>query len=242
MSASLAASGAPGAPGPRSDPFPAGHPLLSRLAGPARVALAAAARIETPAEGAILFEEGGRADSVFLLLSGQVKMVRSGSRGYETIVEVIMPGELFGGAVILQEDNPSTAVAMATSRLLRIPRLDWTDAIKRNPELAVGLVGMLGKRLRVVMAAHAAATERVERRVAAILLRLADKTGGPGPEGGIRIGIALTRQDLADMAGTTVETAIRVMSRFRKEGIAASDDCGCIVIKDREALEKAGLE
>ncbi len=188
------------------------------------------------AEGEVLFREGEEADRLWLLLSGQIKMMRTGGRGCETILEVIMPGELLGGAVILQEDNPSTAVAMAPSRLLGIPRVEWCDAIRRNPELALGLIGLLGGRLRLVMAAHAATTERVDRRIAAILVRLADKTGRDGP-GGRRLGIALTRQDLADMAGTTVETAIRVMSRFRKEGIAENDPGGFIVIRDQDALE-----
>jgi len=164
-------------------------------------------------------------------------MLRTGGRGCETILEVIMPGELLGGAAILQEDNPSTAVAMAPSRLLGIPRAEWCEAIRRNPELALGLIGLLGGRLRLVMAAHAATTERVDRRIAAILVRLAEKTGRDSPDGR-RLGIALSRQDLADMAGTTVETAIRVMSRFRKEGIAESNPGGFIVIRDPDALEE----
>lgn len=168
-------------------------------------------------------------------------MVRGSSRGYETIVEVIMPGELFGGAVLLQEDNPSAAVAMLPSRVLALSRADWAGALRSQPDLALGLVRLLGGRLRLVMGARAEATERVERRIAAILLRLAAKTGEE-VEGGVRLGILLSRQDLAEMAGTTVETAIRVMSRFRREGIADNDEEGRIRIRDLPALEEAGLE
>jgi CRP-like cAMP-binding protein len=77
---------------------------------------------------------------------------------------------------------------------------------------------------------------KVEKRLAALLLGLSEKHGTPF-SGGIKINLKLTRQDMADSVGTTVETAIRVMSRFKKEGILGSSSKE-IVIKDKGRLKE----
>jgi CRP/FNR family transcriptional regulator, nitrogen oxide reductase regulator len=76
----------------------------------------------------------------------------------------------------------------------------------------------------------------VEYRIAHLLLKLADRIGEEATADGITIPIVLSRQDIADLVGTTVETAIRVMSRWRKMGIVVNDKKG-IIIRDRETLE-----
>ena len=81
------------------------------------------------------------------------------------------------------------------------------------------------------------ALERVESRIAALLLKLAEKTGEKTGQGEIEISMRLTKQDIAEMVGTTVETSIRVMSRFRKSGLI-KDAKGNIVIRDLAALER----
>jgi CRP/FNR family transcriptional regulator len=78
--------------------------------------------------------------------------------------------------------------------------------------------------------------DRVEQRLANILLKLAEKLGAPG-EGGTLLNVSLTRQDLADMAGTTVETAIRVMSRFTKTKIIKPVNSKILILKPK-ALQK----
>jgi CRP/FNR family transcriptional regulator len=80
------------------------------------------------------------------------------------------------------------------------------------------------------------ALERVESRIAALLIKLAEKTGEKTAAGSIEITMRLTKQDIAEMVGTTVETTIRVMSRFRKSGYL-KDVEGKIVITDLAALK-----
>jgi CRP/FNR family transcriptional regulator len=80
------------------------------------------------------------------------------------------------------------------------------------------------------------ALERVESRIAALLIKLAEKTGEKTAAGAIEIKMRLTKQDIAEMVGTTVETTIRVMSRFRKSGYL-KDVEGKIVIMDLAALK-----
>ena len=87
------------------------------------------------------------------------------------------------------------------------------------------------------MKMNALAGERVERRLAHILLKLADRTGRREPEGTL-ITIPLSRQDLADMAGTTLETAIRIMSRFNLSGMVKTLKGGYLLLLDEEQLRQ----
>jgi CRP/FNR family transcriptional regulator len=93
----------------------------------------------------------------------------------------------------------------------------------------------LGRKLRDANdLIRALTTETVEKRIATVLLKLAEKVGRP-EERGIRLKIQLSRQDLADMAGTTIETAIRVLSKFTKNRLLIKDGKH-IIILDRAAL------
>jgi CRP/FNR family transcriptional regulator len=103
--------------------------------------------------------------------------------------------------------------------------------------VALKLIRMLGTRLHSMMGLQILAGERVERRMAHILLKLADRVGRADPEG-VLLTIPLSRQDLADMAGTTLETTIRTMSRFRTEGLITTRRGGYLVITDVEKLRQ----
>jgi len=117
---------------------------------------------------------------------------------------------------------PVSAQAMEPSQVWGIRRDDYLRLLQRHPELALQVARGMGKRLKDAYDMMLSlAVERVERRIARVLLKLAAATGQRTKEG-IVIGTPLTRQDLADMTGTTVETAIRVMSRFTKTGIIRS--------------------
>ena len=108
--------------------------------------------------------------------------------------------------------------------------------IAANPEVAQKLIRMLGGRLHSLMGLQVLAGERVDRRLAHILLKLADRAGRAEPRHGVLITIPLTRQDLADMAGTTLETAIRTMSHFREQGWVETRRGGYIILRDLEQL------
>jgi CRP/FNR family transcriptional regulator len=96
---------------------------------------------------------------------------------------------------------------------------------------------MLGMRLHSMMGLQVLAGERVERRVAHIVLKLASRVGRPDDEG-VLIPISLSRQDIAEMAGTTLETAIRTMSRFRAQKLIKTLRGGYLLITNEEALRQ----
>lgn len=187
-------------------------------------------------KGEVIFFEGDSADRLWIVKTGKVKIVKHSDMGKDLLVGVISAGEIFGGvAVFGKEPYPASAEAMVPTVALAIGQRDFVDLVGRYPTIAFLMINELGKRLKD---AHEMmqrlAMERVERRIAHVLLKLAQKIGSP-TEDGIVINTPLTRRDIADMAGTTVETSIRVMSKLNKDGIVKSS-AGKVVIADAHAL------
>jgi CRP/FNR family transcriptional regulator len=183
----------------------------------------------------VIFLEGDAAEYVYIVCEGKVKIVKQAPGGREMILEVFAPTDVFGGATLLLPRHPATAVSMEPGTLLRLPRLEYLALLKRFPPMALQIIELLRQRLSEAHEAiRGLAAERVEIRVARLLFKLADKTGVPG-NGGTRLGLQLTRQDVADMVGCTLETAIRVLSRWQKEGHIKTQE-GVITILKRQEL------
>lgn len=212
-------------------------PLLASLTDEQITAAADWFHTEAFAPNALIFLEGDPADRLWVVAEGQIKIVKHTSDGQENLLEVITPGEMFGGAGLLLATHPATAVAMTTSLTLSIEREPYLQLIRQYPDIALRIIHLLGDRLQAAMKMRALAVERVDVRLANILLKLCDKAGQPVEEG-TRINLPLSRQDLADMTGTTIETAIRVMSRFRKDGLVHTEPGGYVVVLDHERLQR----
>ncbi len=205
-------------------------PLLAGLPAHDLAELAAQARLDHFEPEATIFNQGDPCDRFWLVGSGQVKIVHLAEDGREVILEVISPGETFGGTALFMPEHPAAARAMTAVETVSVPREAYARLMSSHPQVAQRLVRMLGERLQSLMAMQVLAGERVERRLAHILLKLADRAGRAEPDGAVLITVPLTRQDLADMAGTTLETAIRTMSRFRAQGWVETRRGGYILI------------
>lgn len=170
--------------------------------------------------GEFAFLEDEPADALDLLAEGVVKVVRETAEGREVILRIITPGEIFGGAGGWSEPfYPATAVAQQDSVVLQLRAADFSALLTSQPEFAVAVVQELGQRLRDAEARiRALQTERVERRIARVLLHLARKTGVQTARG-LHLGIPLARQDVADLCGTTLSTASRTLSTWAREGL-----------------------
>jgi CRP-like cAMP-binding protein len=209
---------------------------------PARdlAALAAVAREETYRVREYIFMEGDPAEWFCIVRAGRVKILRQSRGGKEVVLELLGPGEPFGGvAVIERRPYPASAQTTEASVVLKIPREPIVALSERHPGFIREMALMIGRRLR---AAHESvrtlAVDPVEARLAGALLRLAERDGTRG-DGGITLPFTLTRQSLADMTGTTVETAIRIMSRWQKSNLVR-DDGGRLVLVDPDALRQIG--
>jgi CRP-like cAMP-binding protein len=164
-----------------------------------------------------VFFEGDKPEWFHIVKEGRVKLVKHSDTGKDVILQVFAPGDMFG-EVSLFDHKPygASAQAMEPSTAMKLSRKEFLLFFGRHPFIATEMIMELGRQLREAHATiKSLAVDRVEQRIAGILLKLAEKMGNAGKEG-VLLNLPLTRQDLADMAGTTVETTIRVMSRFTK--------------------------
>jgi CRP-like cAMP-binding protein len=184
-----------------------------------------------------IFSEGDSSDWFYILVNGKVKITKMSVDGREIIIELISPPDFFGGFAVLKGfPYPANAVAMEDSDVIKISRHNLLRVIDRFPNVMYDMTANLGDRIREFHdTLKNIALERVESRIAALLLKLADKTGEKKDKT-ILINMRLTKQDIAEMVGTTVETTIRVMSKFKKSGFIDDKD-GRVLIKDLDALE-----
>ncbi len=198
-------------------------PPLTALSGEARDSLLSLLHPRAVDKDEYLFFEGDPADMLYLVGSGRIKVLKHSDTGKEMLLEIVAAGDTVGDIGVLNGGAyPVSAQAMEPSQVWGIRRTDFLRALDRHPELALQTARSLGKRLQdAYQTMLSLAVERVERRIARVLLKLAAATGQRIGEG-IIINAPVTRQDIADMTGTTVETAIRVMSRFTKRGIIRS--------------------
>jgi CRP/FNR family transcriptional regulator, nitrogen oxide reductase regulator len=187
-----------------------------------------------------IFHQGDPCEQVWLLDRGQVKIVYLDLDGREVILEIISPGEAFGGGVLFFPQQPATAVAMEASLLASLSSENYARFLLDHPQVNLRLIKMLGARHLSMINMQILAGERVERRMAHILFKLATRVGCEDPEGTL-ISIPLSRQDLADMACTTLETAIRTLSRFTRGGLVHTRRGGYLVVKDLAELQKLTL-
>jgi len=173
--------------------------------------------------GTYLFMEGDSADRLHLVISGQVKMIKHSPDGHETILALFDTGQIIGEVGVLAGGTyPATAQAMEPTTTLSLARQVYVQWVRQHPRLAWSLIEELGRRLQVAHETiRSLAVEKVEQRIARLLLRLAAAAGEKQGDT-VVITVPLTRQEIADMAGTTVETAIRVMSKLRRRGLLDS--------------------
>lgn len=185
-----------------------------------------------------IFMEGDHSRWFYLVKSGHVKIIRHSKTGKDVVLELLGPGEVFGGvAVIEKRPYPAAAQATESTVVLKIPADPMIALAERHPAFIKEMALMIGRRLR---AAHdsvkSLSVDPVEARLAAALLKLAEREGTRGKAGeGVTLPFHLTRQSLADMTGTTVETTIRILSRWLRDGLLA-DDGGRLVLTDRRGL------
>ncbi len=185
--------------------------------------LARAARLDERGAGENLFLMGDPADRVYWIESGQIRLSKVTEQGEEVIVAVLGKDNLFAVVAGLRETTyPVSADAMTPSRLLSWGRSDMAALFGRHPELVVNAMEIVAARMRELQDRyHELATLAVPQRLARTLLRLADEHGRPGDQG-LLLDLRLTRQDLAELTGTTLYTASRIVSGWSQAGILSS--------------------
>ncbi len=201
----------------------AGLPAFAGLGGGDLDAILSPARSSRVPKDAEVFAQDAEARQFFLLLSGHVRVVRTTPRGEQVIARYINEGELFGIAVAMGRTTyPASAVAAVDCVVLSWPNAAWQDLQSRFPSFGASAYQTIGARLedtqsRVVEMS----TRQVEQRIAGAVMRLVQQSGRKTADG-IEIDFPITRQDIAEMTGSTLHTVSRLMSAWEDEGIVRS--------------------
>jgi len=174
--------------------------------------------------GTAVFNEGLPVERFFLLLDGHIRVIRTTPGGDQIIALHIAPGQLFGiGAALGRTTYPATAMTADDCLALAWPNRLWAVFTERYDGFATESYKVVGERVgemnnRIVELA----TQQVEQRVACAVLRLITQTGRK-VDGGIEIGLPITRQNISDMTGTTLHTVSRLLSAWERDGIVLSE-------------------
>ncbi len=190
-------------------------PLFEPLSQRDRERLAAGCRLRSFSRGAVLYREGERAEGMFIVLDGVVKVVRFAPDGRETVLHLVRRGNTIGeGAMFQRGTFPASAMAVDDVKTLYLPADVLFALVMENPELALRMLAALSLRLR--MFAHKLAAQGqggASCRLATYLLHRRQLGGGDF----IRLGVS--REVLANLLGLARETLSRQLSRFVEAGI-----------------------
>ncbi|MBI4477849.1 MAG: Crp/Fnr family transcriptional regulator [Acidobacteria bacterium] len=214
--------------------------IFRRLSADDRQRLAAVASLREFDKGALLFSEGDPSDYLYTVVTGRVKVFKTTARGTDVILEIFGPGDPVGAVAVYESRAyPASAVALEPTTVLLIPRQSFFSLLETYPTMVRGLLtGLTHRLVELTNRLTELSGGRVEARLARFFLKLTDDIGQRHPEGTF-IPMALSRQELADMIGTTIETSIRIMSRWGKENVVRTEKDGFLVV-DRQALESIG--
>ncbi len=182
-------------------------------------ALCQQARVVTAKKGQALFHEGDPAQAVYLVLTGRAKLLETSAEGVAVVLRLEGPGTLLGlHAALGGARYPVSALALETTTAARWSGHELHELMEAAPRIALAILPeVLARLLQVQDQYRELATERVERRIARVVARLVRQAGQRTPEG-VLVNAALTRQELAEMAGTTLFTVSRVLSQWTADG------------------------
>jgi CRP-like cAMP-binding protein len=175
------------------------------------------------AKNSEIFQQGEEAHSFFVLLHGHVRASKTTPTGDQIVVRYVAPGETFGVAMAIGLPRyPATATAVEDSVVLAWPSATWPRLVAKFPVLATNTLQTVGSRLQEThIRVIEISTQQVEQRIAHALLRLA-KQSGRKLDHGVEIDFPISRQDIAQMTGTTLHTVSRTLSGWEQRGLIES--------------------
>lgn len=198
--------------------------LFSKLAEDEVLTLSSHCRIRHIRRNETLFHTGDPANNVYVLLFGSVKLVRSNPEGKERIVHLLLRGEMFGAAVALQPGGvyPVTAIGLEHTGFIEISGTVFKNVFMKHPKIGQTLVSQMSERIQQAHNDRIMSFDSVDKRIAAFLIDLLRRSCARYGKT-TRIPVPLTRQDIADRVGTTVETVIRTLSDWTKTGLIMTE-------------------
>jgi CRP-like cAMP-binding protein len=197
--------------------------LFRDLPIPALEEIAAASVTRSIEEGGFYFMQGDETRYLYVLTAGRVKLTQTSLDGQQVALRMIGPEQMFAGAAILHYASgyPVSAEAVEDSSALAWEANAFKALSEKYPALSFNLMQLMQAYIVEIQERYRElSTERVEQRVARALVRLTAQTGIKSAGGSIAL--SLSRQDLAEMSGTTVFTASRILADWERRGIIAT--------------------
>lgn len=215
--------------------------IFRRLTPEDRQLVAGVASVRIFEKGALLFAEGDQPDLLYTVVTGRVKIFKMTARGTDVILEIFGPGDPVGAVAVYEgRPYPASAAALEPTTCIIVPRQQFFALIESHPSLVRGLLlGLTHRLVELTNRLTELSGGRIEARLARLFLKLADDMGQTKPDGTF-IPMPLSRQELADMIGTTIETSIRIMSRWGKQDIVRTEKDGFVLV-DRAALDALAM-
>ncbi|MGE5653262.1 MAG: Crp/Fnr family transcriptional regulator [Bacillota bacterium] len=183
----------------------------------------------------ILFTEGEPGDTIYFVKSGRVKIFKTTEDGREQILRLIEPGEVMAEAVLFESGGyPASAEVMEDSEICLIRNPDLEQLVMQHGEIAIRLIRVLSRRLKEAQHnVRDLALKDAYARTASILLKMVQNS--KVTPHGIEVKPDLSRQELANMVGTSRETVSRILSDFQQQKILVAER-NKIVLLDKEKL------
>ncbi len=198
-------------------------------------------------KGQILFFEGNRPNGLFCVGKGTLKLYKTGSTGKEQIIRLVFPGDILGyRALIADEPYSATAEALEEGEACIITRDEFQSLLDQNPAFSQTLLKALCQDLgimrdRLLQMAQKSVRERLAETLL-LLLETGEKHQPIQPFGDRWIiPINLPREDLANIAGTSTETVIRLLTEFKNEGLVETVGKQTHILDRKELRRVAGM-
>ncbi len=217
------------------------NPVFAELKTWALEELLDAANLRTvPAEGVIV-RQGDNAECFGVISSGRAKMVQVTLDGRQVLLRYLVAGQEFGLIAVLPGNTyPVSIEAVEECQVLYWPGPTLADAFVRHPQIALNALRIMVIRNQELQARYRElVTDRVEQRLARALVRLASVAGAPDEQGTL-IALPLSREDLAEMIGTTLYTVSRTLSHWEQLGFVATGRERIVVSATAELEQIAG--
>jgi len=213
-----------------------GADMFGNLNEAARADALAAGKVRTLPPGKVVFSQGDPGTSCHTLLDGRIKIVQTRPDGSQSVIRFIGPGEMYGTvAALMGKAFPADAVTVVESLEVYWTVAAMRELMARYPEIAMGSAASAGHRLFEMQdRVGEMAVEKVEQRIAHTLLRLVQQAGRR-TERGIEIDFPITRQELSEMAGSTLHTVSRTLASWDERGVTGSARKR-IIVRDMDAL------
>ena len=216
--------------------------LFSHLEESELIVLVRLAEFQEYKQGEIIFFEGEPGEAMYVIEKGKVKILKDNLEGKEQILNVVEKGDVFAEVVIFDDrPYPATAQTVEDSLIAAIKKESFDQMLYLNPQIAVKMMKLMGKRLREAQGKIAdLALKNTDKRVLSTICKLARKHGRELSDNKVKIELSLTHQQLANMVGCSRETVSRILSKFKKKGLIDFDK-SYIIVNNLGQLEEESI-